>query len=49
MEKSLPKRNGGEKRKKKKEGWWEIAGLVFTVAFLLTQRIITLTQPKGNC
>lgn len=36
-------------KKKKKRGQWEIAGLVLTVVFLLTQRIITQTQLKGNC
>lgn len=47
VEKSLPKRKrGGEE---KKRGQWEIAGFVLTVVFLLTQRIITQTQLKGNC
>lgn len=50
VEKSLPKRKrGGKKGRKKKRGQWEIAGLVLTVVFLLTQRIITQTQLKGNC
>lgn len=50
VEKSLPKRKrGGGKKEEKKRGQWEIAGLVLTVVFLLTQRIITQTQLKGNC
>lgn len=49
MEKSLPKRKRGGEKGRKKRGQWEIAGLVLTVVFLLTQRIITQTQLKGNC
>lgn len=49
VEKSLPKRKRGGKKGRKKRGQWEIAGLVLTVVFLLTQRIITQTQLKGNC